>query len=316
MKFSVLRKSDPHVAAASAALAHWPRRDATLAQHLSCMPLPRSDLLFTVHAYRHGLCWNGFVDLEQWLERVAPGLASLARSETPEEHACRAQRLFEAGERPLQMPLPELFYDSLRLDRCVLSPQDAQRNWLTLTTPQGRVWLADFPTGRNTDSLPLSGKVMGLPLALEFRIGYSQIRRQLLTRLRCGDVLLVRREAFEVASAGKIIGRFSINEDGEIAVQEQSMNNDAAAGIAATTLSDIPLSLDFILQRRTMTVAQLDLLYRGQVLELDPQAERQVEISAHGVCLAKGELVELNGRLGVEVHELTDANRLMKAPVV
>lgn len=315
MNLSSLRKADPVAVAASAALALWPKRDATLAQRLSCTPLPRSDLLFSVQAYRHGLRWDGFVDLEQWMEHVAPGLAGMARSETADEHALRAQRLFEAGDRPLHMPLPELAYDSLRINRCVPSGSEAQRCWLTLTTPQGRVWLANFPAGDCGQTSSLSAKARSLPLTIEFRIGYSQARRHLLARVQPGDVLLVTTEAFEVASAGAIIGQFSLNEDGEMTVQPQDMNKERKAA-AASVLSDIPLHLEFILQRRTMTVAQLDALYCGQTLEMDPQAERQVEIAANGVCLARGELVEINGRLGVEIQELSDAGRLAKARVV
>eukprot|EP01037_Dinobryon_pediforme_P037625 gene37625-45209_t len=72
-----------------------------------------------------------------------------------------------------------------------------------------------------------------------------------------------------------------------------------------STIADIPLRLDFILQRRMTTVAQLDAMYQGQVLQLDPQAERQVEITVNGMRIAMGELVELNGRLGVELQDIS-----------
>jgi len=53
------------------------------------------------------------------------------------------------------------------------------------------------------------------------------------------------------------------------------------------------------------TIAQLESLYQGQVLQLDPQAERHVEITVNGMRIAMGELVELNGRLGVELQDIS-----------
>jgi len=313
MSFSFLRKADPVSATASAALAQWPLRDASLARRLACVPLARSDMLFTVHAYRRGLCWNGFFNLEEWLDRAVPELAELARSGEREEHVRRARHLFEASECPLQMPFPELSYDSLKIDPCIPAESDAERCWLSLETPQGRVWLVDFPLCEGTAAMPLSAMASTLPLNLEFIIGSSQISRGLITQARRGDVLLVGKKTFAVASSGKNIGQFSINEDGEISVQESGMNKDSVEPLVAAALSDIPLRIDYILQRRTMTIAQIDMLYRGQLLELDPLAEKQVEISANGVCLAKGELVELNGRLGVELQDLTGVNRFARA---
>jgi len=329
---------------ARAALAHWPRRDAALAGRLAYSPLPRHSGVVAVHAYAQGLCWRGHVDLREWLAITSPELAGLAcMGDRGDEHALA---LFDAAEQPLTMPFPALAYDCLRIqhDATPVMPaapdtSASQPCLLSLRTPQGCVWLSDFPDIAAPVPGDLSRAAQALPLLLDWRIGCSQASRRLIGGLRCGDVLLITNEAFELSSAGTAIGRFSINQDGEITVQAASLKQpketrmtasanvgadadaDADAALSAmptipatsttpatptvaASLADIPLRLDFVLQRRLMTVAELDTLYRGQVLQLDPQAEKQVEITVNGMRLATGELVELNGRLGVELHDI------------
>jgi len=48
----------------------------------------------------------------------------------------------------------------------------------------------------------------------------------------------------------------------------------------------------------------MDALYRGQIFTFDQDAEAQVELVVNGRRIGQGELVELNGRLGVELHEI------------
>lgn len=320
MKFSCLRRIPTAEVKARSALAYWPRRDPALAGRLAYTPAPPTASVVGVRAYRDGICWSGYLDLDEWLACAAPGVAALAGTEQA-RHAY-ARSLFEASGQPLQMPLPELDYAVLRLDDSGgHAPFTRRRCLLTLHTPQGRVWLCAFPELDMPLLTPLSAAAAAVPVQAAWRLGHSSASRRLVGALRRGDVLLITTEIFELTSAGIAIGRFSINQDGEISVQAASMKEpgepvgqDAdqarpasfAPGVAAS-VADVPLRLDFILQRRTLTVAELDALYQGQVLQLDPQAEKRVEIMVSGMRLAIGELVELNGRLGVELHEVGGA---------
>lgn len=315
MKYPSLRLVAEAELAAREAMALWPLHEATLARRLTYAPMPAASSLIAVDAYRQERCWSGFIELSEWFAHTSPALASLARASNGDGsgHAEQVQELFEASPRPLDMGFPELAYEVLRLQRDQPRPPSDQC-LLSIATPQGRVWLSDYPSVAAPAAPAISAALRTLlPLALTWRLGSSNVSRRLIAALQSGDVLLINREAFDVISVDKVIGRFSINENGELSVQAASQNGtlenaEALPGISrGKTLSDIPIQLDFILQRRTMTVSELDALYRGQVLQLDPQAEQQVEIMVNGVRIAKGELVELNGRLGVELHDITSA---------
>lgn len=335
MTYPSLRRIAPGELRAHAALAHWPRHDAALTKALAYAPLPRHAAVIAVAAYAHGFCWRGHVDLLEWLSTTAPELASLAC--IAGDRIEQAKSLFEAADNPLDMPFPELAYDVLRIEPLSEQADDVPAQCLlSILTPQGRVWLSDFPDIAAPAVSDVADAMRTLPLALAWHLGSSNASRRLVGSLRCGDVLLIGAEAFELTSAGIAIGRFSINEHGEITVQAANLKEPketnkpmpAGAGIAssvsaadtvstasvasaiAASLGDIPLRLDFVLQRRLMTVAELDALYSGQVLQLDPQAEKQVEITVNGMRLATGELVELNGRLGVELHDIAGGKTL------
>ncbi|PPT90449.1 hypothetical protein XthCFBP4691_12280 [Xanthomonas theicola] len=329
VKLPSLRRITTAQARARAALARWPQRDPALGGRLAYTPAPRAASLVAVQAYRHGLCWRGYVDLAEWLACTAPELAALAA--TAQRRTEHARSLFEASERPLDMPFPELDYDLLRIGEDPGQDRQAQDQCLlSLATPQGRVWFGDFPDVAVPSARPLSASIAVLPLQIAWQIGRSHASRRLIGRMRCGDVLLIEAEAFELTSAGMAIGGFSINEDGEISMHPAIMkeHNGAAkeergdgcaappampTAAVAASLADVPLRLDFILQRRTVTVAELDALYQGQFLQLDPEAEKKVEIAVNGMRLATGELVELNGRLGVELHDIGGGKALAQA---
>ena len=318
MNFTSLRRIAQNDVNACAALSRWPLHDASLAQRMTYAPLPSGSMMVAIDAYRQSLCWRGYVDLAEWLTYTAPELARLAQATNVHAvlqspvHPEKVRQLFEASDQPLTMPIPELAYELLHL-----RPYDAGRQnhdrLLSLLTPQGRIWFSEYPAIGMPAVDYVSAAMRSVPLQIAWSLGNSFASRGLVKVLRPGDVLLIKNETFELTSADKKLGHFSINECGEISVQAASYDEsqspddsgeqaEISAGVA---LRDIPLRLDFILQRSMMTVAQIDTLYQGQVLQLDPKAEQKIEIIVNGMRIAKGELVELNGQLGVELHDIT-----------
>lgn len=65
----------------------------------------------------------------------------------------------------------------------------------------------------------------------------------------------------------------------------------------------LTVDLDFIVGRLSMTVGELSALSKGQIVPLDGLTPAQVRIVAHGTELGRGRLVEIEGRLAVEIDE-------------
>lgn len=64
---------------------------------------------------------------------------------------------------------------------------------------------------------------------------------------------------------------------------------------------DIPVQVVVVMGRKEVTVKDLLALRMGQVVELDRAPKEAVDLVAAGRVIAKGELVEIEGKLGVRI---------------
>lgn len=67
---------------------------------------------------------------------------------------------------------------------------------------------------------------------------------------------------------------------------------------------DIPLQMMVVMGRKGVTVKDLLSFRTGQVIEMDRRPAEPVDLVAGGKVIAKGELVEIDGKLGVRVLRL------------
>ena len=78
---------------------------------------------------------------------------------------------------------------------------------------------------------------------------------------------------------------------------------DASSG-SPVSLNAIPVRVSFDLGDRQLTLGELKTLQVGQALELGKPLSEAVNIRANGALIGRGELVEIDGRLGVVVGSL------------
>ncbi|GAB1387144.1 hypothetical protein MASR1M59_22920 [Melaminivora sp.] len=70
------------------------------------------------------------------------------------------------------------------------------------------------------------------------------------------------------------------------------------------SLADLPVRLSFDLGELTLTLAQLQALQPGQALALGRPLAGAVQVRANGVLIGAGELVQIDGQLGVSLSHL------------
>ncbi|MNL20019.1 type III secretion system protein SpaO [compost metagenome] len=76
---------------------------------------------------------------------------------------------------------------------------------------------------------------------------------------------------------------------------------EAAAQVGLDALS---VRLEFILATHDIDLATLSQTVDGQLIPLADDAARHIEVRANGKRVARGELVQLDGQLGVELIEV------------
>lgn len=65
--------------------------------------------------------------------------------------------------------------------------------------------------------------------------------------------------------------------------------------------SDIPVQMTIVMGRKSVTVRDLLDLHTGQVVNLDKLPTDPVDLVAGGKVVGRGELVDVDGRLGVRI---------------
>ncbi|WP_322784188.1 FliM/FliN family flagellar motor switch protein [Pseudomonas sp. PCH199] len=69
-------------------------------------------------------------------------------------------------------------------------------------------------------------------------------------------------------------------------------------------LGSLPVRLEFVLATHEIDLATLSQIIEGQLIPLAGDAARHIEVRANGKPVARGELVQLDEQLGVELLEV------------
>ena len=96
--------------------------------------------------------------------------------------------------------------------------------------------------------------------------------------------------------------------DGDIPTQSQSENNEDQSTAENLSLDTLEIKLDFDLGSISLSLAQIKQLTPGYVFSVGRPLEHSVNISSNGQRLASGELVDINGIVGVRVTDLYKKN--------
>lgn len=109
-------------------------------------------------------------------------------------------------------------------------------------------------------------------------------------------------------------------EDGDVETQENitfeemlaGERNDEMAGGERTAsdleaVFDVPVRLSVVLGRTRMPVSKLLKMDVGTVVELDRQVGEAIDIYVNDRLVARGEIVLVEGRLGVTMTEIVKA---------
>ena len=93
-----------------------------------------------------------------------------------------------------------------------------------------------------------------------------------------------------------------------------ALGEDAPDGAAASAadlepLYDVPVTVSAVLGRSRMEVSDLLRMESGKVIELDRKVGEAVDIFVNGRLIARGEVVLVEGKLGVTMTEILRADR-------
>ncbi|EJL03172.1 MULTISPECIES: FliM/FliN family flagellar motor switch protein [Pseudomonas] len=292
-----LRRVDPLAHARAQAIQRW--RHAGHEVGLARVP-ERSDHLSFCAQGDNGP-WQGLIAARDWLHHSLPTLQSLLVLECPLPSIVA---LFRAVPRPLSLDMEELHYSGLTNIEYVAPARLPTGEVPWLDTTRGRVWLTQLPP-RNAVRGPVSADswLKTLPLRLELILGVSHLSLASRRRLNEGDVLCITQRTQRCLSAGRCLGVFTFTEEGlhmQPTVTEASPENTSEPAVEID-LGALPVCLEFLLATHDIDLAGLTQIIAGQLIPLADNAAQHIEVRANGKRVACGELVQLDGQLGVQL---------------
>ena len=95
-----------------------------------------------------------------------------------------------------------------------------------------------------------------------------------------------------------------ISEAPAAARRERRDNKDIASSPNFDLLAGVSLRVSVEVGSTSMTLAELLSIDEGSVIELDRAATDLLDIYANGTLIAKGEIVSVDGRYGIQVAEV------------
>lgn len=246
--------------------------------------------------------WTAWLRLSDWLEYASPALAGIASSSNAEHLVIP---WLVAAERPFELPVPHLSCERICVGEAVKGDAIPEGRLLHLMSNRGGLWFERLPEFVSEGG----GIPQVIRWPLRFTIGNSELKRASLGKVSRGDVLLIRTSCAEVYCFGKKLGHFSHIEEGIImeSLEIQNAQNEVYEVYEDLenlhTLRQLPVRLEFVLHRKQATLHELEMIGQGKLLPLPAEVERNIDIMANGVLLGRGELVQVNEMLGVEIHE-------------
>ncbi|EFB4441848.1 YscQ/HrcQ family type III secretion apparatus protein [Escherichia coli] len=66
-------------------------------------------------------------------------------------------------------------------------------------------------------------------------------------------------------------------------------------------LKQLPVKLEFVLHSQKVTYDEISRFFDKEILSLPSDAEKKIRISANGMAIGVGELVQINDHLGVQI---------------
>ncbi|WP_416758282.1 FliM/FliN family flagellar motor switch protein [Roseateles sp. So40a] len=163
-----------------------------------------------------------------------------------------------------------------------------------------------------THPLPPALAAVTLPMGLH--LGRVTVSRSTASRLRVGDALwLPADNPSEVRPLCFISGRqlLHLGQVNHLSREFQGWGPKGGRGSNSPhalpppteprNVDALTVDLDFIVGRVALTVGELSALAPGHVIELESTTPAHVRIVAHGTELGSGQLVDVDGRLAIEI---------------
>ena len=195
---------------------------------------------------------------------------------------------------------------------CVVRGWDVQ---VGETRGVARVWV---PHANRVSATPMRAALPDLELDLALDAGTSTLAANELTRLQRGDVVVLDAAWWPERCAGHVLGSFRTrwwcDSEGRCETIDTGLNESPQEGTRAMQdegvtetmdrIGDAPVFIAVELARFRLSVDELAKVRPGEVLGTGVKLGERVALRVGDKIVARGELVDVEGEVGVQITEL------------
>ncbi|EDJ8986947.1 TPA: FliM/FliN family flagellar motor switch protein [Salmonella enterica] len=260
--------------------------------------------------------WRGWLNLHDWVAWAIPELAGFAVSDVTEKETFR---WFTAESKPVDTGISDLSYQKLLISKNELPTGILAPYCIRVNCPGGPLWI-NYVTESSVHTNKLYSRWQAyLTWPVDLVLGFTRLEGNLFKRIHTGDVLIIRDVHFIVRTFTKIFAHYRLSYKGDRVEIEESIPSESVAQAqsdarnrygqeqlvfpSAINPGDLPVSVEFVLRTEFMTLNQLEkFIVLDKFLKL-PSNDLEVQMRINGVIVGTGEFVQIEDRIGVEVHQ-------------
>ncbi len=157
---------------------------------------------------------------------------------------------------------------------------------------------------------PMENTVKTIPLELALESGYLFLQRKEVSLLSREDILLPEvwtmpeklTLRIQRSNAAPLMAVCTIS--GGTAAISSPLSEEPEPSMDTPETKDLDVRLSFELDRRIITVGELEALSQGYTFSMNSLGDSSVTIRANGKAIAMGRMVDMGGTLGVQISEI------------
>ena len=171
---------------------------------------------------------------------------------------------------------------------------------------------------QNVQRVQATSPLISLPIDLAVRVAFARLDSATLKSVEVGDAIVFDQSSVVVADdqlSGRAtlgaptgLDRFTLSllDDGQLRVEsfdslEKPMSEPSEKSVSDVIAEDVELTLNAELGRVRVTLAEVGGYGEGQVINLAKPVGTEVDLTLAGRLVGRGELMDIDGELGVRV---------------
>ncbi|MFB5171692.1 FliM/FliN family flagellar motor switch protein [Erwinia amylovora] len=262
--------------------------------------LPEARYLQVLFSDNQGVEAEAFINIDIWLQEIDDHLPGIPWQQVPLIYLVRW-----LNSKQLSFMVEDVIWHSQRIS---LPGKALPEKWLSLASEPCPLLCLDWP--ESAPNHVQSGMTLShLPFTLNYVLGQSQLPLSSLVDVAVGDLLRIRNFAPHLTVGQRRVFSLNYHEESEVIVENQLENNHEMYLEEEEALLDwtkLPVNIEFVLDKYTVTLSELEEIRPGVALPINPGAEKKIKIYLNRKLFACGELVAMeDGSFAVEINQVT-----------